>query len=200
MSEPLCTRLRRDHRPACRRSRRGRPRLADRTTRPTVRGNGRLMIVAADHPARGALAVGIAADRDEQPDRPARPVACRARRPGRRRRARHRRHPRRPAAARGARGQGGVLVVQPRRTGRRVVRARRPDDRRHRRIHRRGEDERRKDAVPHRSRRSRHGRHPGGVRAGRRRAGRPRADRHARAVHVDAGSTARSATTSPPTR
>jgi DhnA family fructose-bisphosphate aldolase class Ia len=30
----------------------------DRTTRPTVRGNGRLMIVAADHPARGALAVG----------------------------------------------------------------------------------------------------------------------------------------------
>ncbi|PRC56195.1 aldolase, partial [Mycobacterium sp. ITM-2017-0098] len=29
-----------------------------RTTRPTVRGNGRLMIVAADHPARGALAVG----------------------------------------------------------------------------------------------------------------------------------------------
>src|SRR3954468_9441388 len=31
----------------------------DRTTRPAVRGNGRLMIVAADHPARGALAVGI---------------------------------------------------------------------------------------------------------------------------------------------
>jgi DhnA family fructose-bisphosphate aldolase class Ia len=29
-----------------------------RTTRPTVRGNGRLMIVAADHPARGALSVG----------------------------------------------------------------------------------------------------------------------------------------------
>src|SRR3977135_3722328 len=29
-----------------------------RTTRPTMRGNGRLMIVAADHPARGALAVG----------------------------------------------------------------------------------------------------------------------------------------------
>src|SRR6478752_4824390 len=29
-----------------------------RTTRPTVQGNGRLMIVAADHPARGALAVG----------------------------------------------------------------------------------------------------------------------------------------------
>lgn len=29
-----------------------------RTTRPTVRGNGRLMIVAADHPARGAVAVG----------------------------------------------------------------------------------------------------------------------------------------------
>ena len=31
---------------------------AQRTTRPTLRGNGRLMIVAADHPARGALAVG----------------------------------------------------------------------------------------------------------------------------------------------
>ena len=31
---------------------------AARTTRPVVRGNGRLMIVAADHPARGALAVG----------------------------------------------------------------------------------------------------------------------------------------------
>jgi hypothetical protein len=29
-----------------------------RTGRPTIRGNGRLMIVAADHPARGALAVG----------------------------------------------------------------------------------------------------------------------------------------------
>jgi DhnA family fructose-bisphosphate aldolase class Ia len=29
-----------------------------RTTRPSVRGNGRLMIVAADHPARGTLAVG----------------------------------------------------------------------------------------------------------------------------------------------
>lgn len=29
-----------------------------RTTRPTIRGDGRLMIVAADHPARGALAVG----------------------------------------------------------------------------------------------------------------------------------------------
>ncbi|MFI5511188.1 aldolase [Mycobacterium sp. NPDC051804] len=30
----------------------------NRITRPTIRGNGRLMIVAADHPARGALAVG----------------------------------------------------------------------------------------------------------------------------------------------
>jgi DhnA family fructose-bisphosphate aldolase class Ia len=30
----------------------------DRTTRPTIRGDGRLMIVAADHPARGALSVG----------------------------------------------------------------------------------------------------------------------------------------------
>jgi DhnA family fructose-bisphosphate aldolase class Ia len=31
---------------------------AQRTTRPAVRGDGRLMIVAADHPARGALSVG----------------------------------------------------------------------------------------------------------------------------------------------
>ncbi|MGV8871218.1 MAG: Cgl0159 family (beta/alpha)8-fold protein [Rhodococcus sp. (in: high G+C Gram-positive bacteria)] len=31
---------------------------ATRITRPTIRGNGRLMIVAADHPARGALSVG----------------------------------------------------------------------------------------------------------------------------------------------
>jgi len=31
---------------------------ASRTTRPTIQGDGRLMIVAADHPARGALAVG----------------------------------------------------------------------------------------------------------------------------------------------
>ncbi|GGG13463.1 aldolase [Rhodococcoides trifolii] len=31
---------------------------ATRATRETIRGNGRLMIVAADHPARGALAVG----------------------------------------------------------------------------------------------------------------------------------------------
>src|SRR3954451_18402271 len=30
----------------------------NRTTRPTLRGDGRLMIVAADHPARGALSVG----------------------------------------------------------------------------------------------------------------------------------------------
>ncbi|WP_102142405.1 Cgl0159 family (beta/alpha)8-fold protein [Mycobacterium hubeiense] len=30
----------------------------NRAVRPAVRGNGRLMIVAADHPARGALAVG----------------------------------------------------------------------------------------------------------------------------------------------
>jgi DhnA family fructose-bisphosphate aldolase class Ia len=31
---------------------------AGRATRPTIQGDGRLMIVAADHPARGALAVG----------------------------------------------------------------------------------------------------------------------------------------------
>ena len=34
------------------------------------------MIVAADHPARGALGVGVTADGHEQPDRSARPAAC----------------------------------------------------------------------------------------------------------------------------
>ena len=34
-----------------------------RTTRPTIRGDGRLMIVAADHPARGALPLATAPPR-----------------------------------------------------------------------------------------------------------------------------------------
>ena len=105
----------------------------DRTTRPTIRGDGRLMIVAADHPARGALAVGnrptAMNSRTDLLDRLRAALAD-------------------PgvdgvlatsdilddlAAARRARGQGRVLLVQPRRPGRRVVRIRRPDDRRHRR-------------------------------------------------------------------
>jgi DhnA family fructose-bisphosphate aldolase class Ia len=58
MSEPLCTdyagitELRASDPGAIARA------WQDRITRPTIRGNGRLMIVAADHPARGALAVG----------------------------------------------------------------------------------------------------------------------------------------------
>ena len=155
-----------------------------RTTRPTIRGDGRLMIVAADHPARGALAVGT------------RPTAMNSRTDLLDRLRAALADPGVDgvlatsdilddlAVARRARGQGRVLVVQPRRTGRRLVRTRRPDDRRHRRVHRRGEDERRKDAVPHRSRRCGHRRDHGRVRAGRRRAGRPRSDRDARAVHV----------------
>lgn len=47
--------------------------LTGRTRRPVLRGDGRLLIVAADHPARGALAVGSAptamADRYELLDR-----------------------------------------------------------------------------------------------------------------------------------
>jgi DhnA family fructose-bisphosphate aldolase class Ia len=47
--------------------------LAARVRRPVIRGDGRLLIVAADHPARGALAVGRAptamADRYELLDR-----------------------------------------------------------------------------------------------------------------------------------
>ena len=42
------------------------PAPGGRATRLAVRGNGRLMIVAADHPARGAFA-GLVADCDEQP-------------------------------------------------------------------------------------------------------------------------------------
>ena len=136
---------------------------------PTVRGNGRLMIVAADHPARGALAVGnrptAMNSRTDLLDRLRAALAD----PGVDGVLATAGHPRRPAAARRARGQGGVLVDEPRRPGRRAVRTRRPDDRRHRRGHRGGEDERRKDVVPHRSRRSRHGRDAGRVRAGRRR-------------------------------
>ena len=58
MSKPLCanyaevTDLRADDPGAVE------PAWQKRTTRPTMRGNGRLMIVAADHPSRGALAVG----------------------------------------------------------------------------------------------------------------------------------------------
>ena len=74
--------LRRGVRGACRRSGRGGARLGARTPRPTVRGDGRLMIVAADHPARGALARRGPPDRDELAHRPARPDARRARRPG----------------------------------------------------------------------------------------------------------------------
>ena len=126
-----------------------------RTTRPAVRGDGRLMIVAADHPARGALAVGSRPtamnSRTDLLDRLRAALAD----PGVDGVLAHLRHPRRPAAARRARGQGGVLVVQPRRPGRRRLRTRRPDDRRHRGVDRRGGDERRKDAVPHRPRRSR---------------------------------------------
>ena len=97
---------------------------------------------------------GFAAYRHEQPNRSARPAASGTRRPGRRRRTRDLGHPRRSAVARRARGQGRVLVDEPRRPGRCAVRARRPDDRSHRAGHRCRGDERRKDAVPHRSRRS----------------------------------------------
>ena len=172
----------------------------NRTTRPTVRGNGRLMIVAADHPARGALAVG------------SRPTAMNSRTD----------LLDRLRAALADPGVDGVLatadilddllllgaledkvVFSSMNRGGLAGAQFELDDRMtggHRRRHRRGQDERRKDVVPHRSRRSGHRRHPGGVRAGGRRAGVARADRDGRAVHVDAGSTARSATTCPPTR
>ena len=58
-----------------------RARLAGRTTRPTVRGNGRLMIVAADHPAAAPWPAG-ACHRDEQPHRPAGPAGAALADPG----------------------------------------------------------------------------------------------------------------------
>ena len=89
------------------RDRRGGGRGAGAGAGRCVGSSGRLMLVAADHPARGALGVRGDADGDGRP----RPSCCERlcialARPGRRRRARHRRHPGGPAAARRARGQG----------------------------------------------------------------------------------------------
>ena len=94
--------------------------------------DGRLLIVAADHPARGALGVRDDRDGDGQPDRPARAGSSTAlARPGRRRRARHARRPRRPAAPGRARGQGRHRLDEPRRSAGRRLRARRPLHRLH---------------------------------------------------------------------
>ena len=95
-----------------------------RRRRPLLGDDGRLMLVAADHPARGALGVRRAADRDGRPRRPARPARARAGPARRRRRARHPRHPRGPAAARRARRQGRHRLDEPRRAaGRRRSRS-----------------------------------------------------------------------------
>ena len=91
---PAAPRLRAD--PCLRPRTRGRRLLAARRRRPLLRDDGRLFIVAADHPARGALGVGgdpmAMADRYDLLER----LARRARAPRRRRRARHPRHHRRP--------------------------------------------------------------------------------------------------------
>ena len=72
---------------------------AARKRRDLVGVDGRLLIVAADHPARGAL--GVRGDRLAMASRsrPAGPAGHRAVPARRRRRARHPGHPRRPAAA-----------------------------------------------------------------------------------------------------
>ena len=120
--------------------------------------------------------------------------------PGRRRAARHRRHRRGPAAARRPRGQAGVLVDEPRRAAGLGFEM---DDRIT------GYDvqgtidarlRRRQDADPDRPGRPGHGSHPGDRGAGGHRAQPRRTDRHGRAVHVHAGSTARSSTTCRRTR
>ena len=81
--------------------------------------HGRLMIIAADHPARGALRRRrpdplAMANRGDLLDR----ICTRAGPPGRQRRARHPGHPRGPAAARRARRQGRDRLDEPRRPGR----------------------------------------------------------------------------------
>ena len=158
-----------------------------RTTRPTIQGDGRLMIVAADHPARGALAVGN------------RPTAMNSRTD----------LLDRLRAALADPGVDGVLATSDilddllllgafedkvvfssfnrgglagacfefddQMTGATAD------------VDRGRADERRKDAVPHRPRRSGHGHHHGGLREGRRRARSAWADRHARTVHVESG-------------
>ena len=93
---------------------------------PRCAGHNRLMLVAADHPARGALGAGdvatAMADRAELLRRLVRALAPARRR----RRARHPGHPRGPAAARRAGRQGRLRLDEPRRPAGGFVRDRRP--------------------------------------------------------------------------
>ena len=116
-----------DRRPGAppRRDRRGRGRPA--CAPPSLLGeHGRLMMIAADHPARGALRAGERPAGHGRPRRPAGPARARPVPPGRQRRARHPGRPRGPAAARRARRQGGRRLDEPRRPGGHRVRDGRP--------------------------------------------------------------------------
>ena len=100
---------------------------AERELPTSVLGpTGRLMVVAADHGARGVLRAGddpfAMADRA----RPAGPGLPGAVAPGRQRRARLAGRAGRPAPARGSRRQGRHRLDEPRRPGRHELRAGRP--------------------------------------------------------------------------
>ena len=138
---------------------------------------------------------GLAADRDEQPHRPAGPAARRTADPG----------------VDGVLATADILddllllgaledkvVFSSMNRGGLAGAQFELDDRMtggHRGCDRRGQDEWRKDAVPHRSRRSGYGRHLEACARAIDELAVTRPDRDARAVHVDAGSTARCATT-----
>ena len=141
MSVP--TTLRRDVATTCSRPA---PPTPARSPRPTPPGagpgrilndRGTLFLVAADHPARGALASGGDADGDGRPALAAGPAGRGAQPPRRRRRARHARRRRGAAAARRARGQGRHRLDEPGRPRRRHLDHGRPVHRLRRREHRR---------------------------------------------------------------
>ncbi len=94
--------------------------------RGAVPPDGRLLLIAADHPARGALSVrgrmSAMSSRSDLLDR----IALALSRPGVDGSPRHRRRPRGPAPLRAARRQGRHRVDEPRRPAGRGVRARRP--------------------------------------------------------------------------
>ncbi len=148
-----------------------------------VDDDGRAMIIAADHTARGILGAGrradAMADRIELLDR----IRACALAPGRDRRHGLARHPRGPAAPRRPRRQGRVRVDEPRRPAGGDVGDRRPLHRLRRRRDRRGGLRGRQDARPHRSRGRRDARDARGVRPRGLGPRRPRPRRDGRAVH-----------------
>ncbi len=148
---------------------------------------GKLMVIAADHPARGALRAGAdplaMADRGDLLER----MCLALSRPEVNGVLGTAGHPRGPAAARRPRRQGRRRLDEPRRPGRHVVRDRRPVHRLRRRPHRRDGLRVRQDAAAHRPRRRRDRPDDRGLLARRHRARRPRPGRDGRAVHLRPG-------------